>query len=241
MALYVGKEPTPNGQYILGVDTAGGLSRSENYIPDYSCASVMEMRNEEGRLCLEKVAEWHGYIVPTRFAVEVNKLGLKYNTAWVVVETTGGLGAATLEALRNIHYYPRLYVDKSKPQQKNADPTGTRYGVDTQMNTKPLMVAAMQSMFSGGRLIIHDKPTLNEMIAFSQHKPEHGRHWRYEAADGEKDDRVLSVAFACYAVCQSPWLYDFDASKIENERESEKNHFVHDVTQDDTEEVNYVW
>ena len=238
--LHVLKHPTPQDQFIIGVDTAAGLAKSENYFPDYSCASVMRMFNDGGKLCLEKVAEWHGYILPSKFAEEVKKLGIYFNAAWLVIETTGGLGGAVLEALRSEKLaYPKIYVDKSRPQQKQIDP-GSKFGIDTNVSTKPLMIAAMQSMFLDGRLKISHNPTLDEMIAFSQTRPEGGRMWRYEAAEGEKDDRVLSTSFTCYAISQAPYLFDFDSAALAD-KEPEKVSFRQTKWKQDYDAPDNTW
>lgn len=208
LAIY--EKPTTNGQYIIGVDTAAGLDPGGlRRTPDFSCASVHRMENKGGKLCLRKVAEWHGYIRPGLFAEEVKKLGVWYNGAWLVVETTGGLGAAVLEKLRHQLWYPKIFVDKSKPTQKELN-FSQRFGVDTNVSTKPLMIAAMQAMWAEDRLQIPHQQTLDEMVAFTQRIPPGGKMIRYEAAPGAKDDRVLATAFVCYAVSIQPYLYDFD-------------------------------
>ena len=208
--VWIREEPDPKAQYVIGVDTASGLDPGNNRrLADYSCAKVCRLDFSGGHIKLKHVAEYHGYIRPALFAQEVKKLGLWYNTAWVVVESTGGLGLSVLEQLRFHLYYPHLFQDKSKAHRQDINPI-EKFGLDTNLNTKPAMVAAVQHFLGSGRLSVHHEPTLREMDAFTQHLPDGGRIIRYEASDGEKDDRVMALALLCYAVSIQPMLWDWE-------------------------------
>lgn len=208
--LNVRESPESSAQYVIGVDTAAGLQvGSERNKPDFSCAQVFKLGLKDKLFCLEQVAEWHGHLRPTLFADEVKKLGLWYNGAWLVIETTGGLGAAVLDRLRNQIYYPKIFQDKSKPTQPNVD-IAVRFGLDTNVSTKPTMVASMQHMFAQGRLVVQHPALLDEMIAFTQTATPSGRTIRFEASAGSKDDRVMATALCTYAIQQNPWLWDWD-------------------------------
>lgn len=196
--------PVPSGQYLIGVDTASGVGKGEIHSDhDYSCANVFKMENRGGHLFLRLVAQWHGYLNPHPYADQVKLLGIYYNAAQLVVETTGGLGLWVLSRLKEHLYYPFIWQDKSDARQK-AVTVATRFGVDTNVSTKPLMVAAAQQMWKAGRLEVFHTETLRELRAFSQFRPQKGKTLRYEAAEGGKDDRVMALVFACYAVAQNP-------------------------------------
>lgn len=211
--------PDPSGQYIVGVDTASGLTPGDKLrVPDASCAAVHRLFDVGGKVRMRKVAEFHGYERPNVFAEEVKKLGVYYNMAWLVVETTGGLGAAVLERLRTQIFYPKIFVDKSRPQQTEVN-FFQQFGVSTTQNTKPLMIAAMQAMWSDDRLEVHHVETLTEMAAFTQKESKAGNYFKYEAAPGAKDDRVLATAFACYAIVTNPVLYEFPDSQAERQKD----------------------
>lgn len=194
--------PEDGAMYIMGVDTAAGLDpgdTKQGRLPDASCASVFKVKNKNGTPSLELVAQYHGWINPIFYAKEIKKLGVFYNNALACVELTGGLGRSVMEMLRGDLAYAFLFRPPGVAEQANFA-LGAKLGVDTNLNTKPAMVGAGAAWFEEGLLEIADRETIVEMQSFTQHLPDGGVHIRFQAMEGAKDDRVMSVLIAVYAV-----------------------------------------
>lgn len=206
--LRVWEEPKPGCQYIIGVDSAAGLTGR-----DASCATVLKMQAKGGKLHLDQVAQYHGWINPLSYGDEVFKLGVWYNSAMAVIELTGGLGrAVALRLSRELSYW-NIFRDTSKPEfaQFGQD---ARFGIDTNAATKPFMVGATQSLLKEGRLNIRCVPTIGEMVAFEQERTESGLNVRYRGAGGAHDDRVMSIVIATSVAVSSP-IFDFSQDTAE--------------------------
>jgi len=197
----VWEAPVPGGQYIIGADTAAGLAASARRDPDASCASVLKVEPDGIRLKMTLVAQYHGWINPLDYAVELFKLAVHYNSALVAIELTGGLGRSTMLKLKNEIGYWNIFRD-SRPAEI-ADPgQDARFGVETNASTKPSMVAALQQAIKDGMIKIQCKDTIGELVAFEQEKTGSGGVAlltpRYRGAGGSHDDRVMSLVIAAY-------------------------------------------
>lgn len=208
--LRIWEPPLPNGQYIVGVDTAKGLTRG-----DASCATVLKMTQHGGRLRLSVVAQFHGWLNIFDYAEEVFKLAVLYNSATVVVELTGGFGEGVVLKLKELCYW-NLYRDAASPAHAEFS-QDARFGVDTNASTKPFMVAALQQFVKDGLMDIPDKDTLEEMLAFTQENTGKGGMVfvtpRYRGGGGARDDRVLSLCIGC-SVAVTTMVFDYTRAPV---------------------------
>jgi len=204
--LRVWKAPVKGATYLAACDTASGLSPGgKGRDPDASCCSILRVHPAPTGVALEMVAQFHNWINPSDYAVEIAKLGYWYNLATVAVELTGGLGRAVVLELKNRLFYPMLFRDTQKPEYANFG-LDARFGLETNVSTKPQMIAALQKMIKENRILIPCADTIREMVAFGQVKvTKDGNPLvvpKFQGM-GEKDDRVITLALGAYLVLTS--------------------------------------
>jgi hypothetical protein len=203
--LRVWDAPTSEGQYLIAVDTARGLTHG-----DASCASVIRLQNAKGKLRLELVAQYHGWINAFDYGNEVFTLAVWYNDALVVTELTGGFGDAVNLRLKQIGYW-NIFRDLTSYSQASfsQDP---RFGVDTNAATKPFMVAALQQFIRDRTITVPCRRTIEELVAFEQQNTtKDGRRLvtpKYQGAGGAYDDRVMSLVIGASVAVSHP-VFDF--------------------------------
>lgn len=174
--LSVWKEPEYGASYIISADVAEGLRDG-----DYSSADVIDHRTGE------QVAQWHGHIDSDNileYADVLSSLGMRYNTALLVVERNNhGLGVVTQLYHNN---YPNLYAEEVP------DPPGRprkRYGWVTSRATRPLIIDNLIQEVQEDCTGIVCKETAEEMLCFKIQD-----NGKMEADHGRHDDRVISLA-----------------------------------------------
>jgi hypothetical protein len=153
------------------------------------------------------VAEWHGWSDAFDFGREIKKLALYYNEALVVPETTGGHGRALVLMLGRELNYQNIHQDDTPA-------TATRYegidkfGVDTNISSKRLMLEALRRYINNRMLILPDIDAYTELFSYEEKRTE-GGNFKFGGAQGSHDDRVMALALACYACVQSPDMVYF--------------------------------
>jgi hypothetical protein len=205
--LRVWEAPDPNGQYIAAVDSARGLTGR-----DASCCSILKLESHNRKLCLRLVAQYYGWLNGFEYADEVFKLAIWYGSALTVVELTGGFGDTVVLRLKQLGYW-NIYREVGKRVYAEFA-EDARFGVDTNANTKPFMVAALQQFVRDRCIEIPDRDTIDEMLSFTQENT--GKDGvrlvtpRFEGAGGSRDDRVMSLVIAASIAVSTP-VFDFQA------------------------------
>lgn len=163
--------------YAIGADVGEGLAGG-----DASCAQVID--RETG----EQVAELHGRVAPDRFGHLLDVLGRYYGMATIGVERNNH-GHSTLNTLRNVCHYPRLYyyMRYDRTARKNQPVLGW----PTDQATKPILVDDLVAAVNGGHLRVHSPGLVDECLTFIS-KDNGGQ----EAQEGKYDDRVMAAGIA---------------------------------------------
>lgn len=189
--------PTKEHRYIVFADVAGQVSDEEfttrihhqggNSGDDYSCAIILDVTT--GKI----VAEYHGRPALDDYAEDLARISHFFNRALLAVERNGP-GQAILIQLTKLYNYPNLYrptrIDSTRPDLDN------KYGWLTSTNTRPRMLAALQTVLRDSPDAIPSETLIDEMKTFVYNRQ--GR----EAADyGCHDDRVMAAAGA-FAIFQ---------------------------------------
>ncbi len=174
--LQVWKRPEQGREYVIGADVGEGLAGG-----DASCAIVLERRSGE------QVAELHGRVPPDRFGHLLDALGRWYGRAMLAVERNNH-GHSTLNTLRNICHYPRLYFHIRYDARAGAQPI---LGWPTDQSTKPILVDDLAAAISEGAVVIHSAGVVDECMTFVT--TESGSQ---EAQTGKFDDRVMGLGIA---------------------------------------------
>lgn len=193
--------PQEGAIYAIGVDTASGTGEDKN---DASAAYVFKLvLGQGGRdTRLEMVAAWYSHDDTYRYAEEIKKLATYYNMALVIPEITG-IGSSFMTALTRQLAYPFVYLGETPAEQSYAG-AESFYGVKTSTQSKPLMIEAIKVYIDRRLIVIRDKEALSECRTFQKTRTESGLTYRYGAASGAHDDRVLAMAFVAFAVLRDP-------------------------------------
>lgn len=204
--LVVWEQPEENAHYIIGVDTAQGLSggtRRMGREPDYSIAEIVKINlNENGGFNLKQVAEFSANTLDTsQFGTEVMKLAIWYNSALVAPENTG-LGLATVMRLKDMGYW-NIYREKNSLIGVDNTPQPT-LGVNTNQATKPFMISTLKNFVHQGAFKINSLAAISEMVSFEEVRESKSgnelKSFKLQAATGAKDDRVMALAIAAGVV-----------------------------------------
>jgi hypothetical protein len=189
------KDPVPRAIYVMGVDTSEGVTGG-----DYSVATIFD------RVTGEEVAFYRFLIAPDKFGAVLDKMGRKYNNAFMVVESNNH-GLTVLTILKQM-LYPAIYFRPTKFDAL-ASSWSDKMGWKTTVMTRPLLIDDLNQVVRDGHITIHSKATLDEMTVFVYDKsnamvPQQGFH----------DDCIFAtgVAFQGFKV-----LMDRPVSQIEYE------------------------
>lgn len=164
--------PVEGTRYVIGTDVALGVRGG-----DYSVNCVLDENDDQ-------VCEWHGHLDPISFAGEVEKVARFYNEGLVAIEIENQ-GFATQAELRKTYYnmYRWRYMDRF------SDKLTDKIGWETNVKTKPMLIAHMAHLVREGDIGLHSKDLVQEMMRFIE--PGH-------AASGCHDDRVMALMIAAY-------------------------------------------
>jgi len=175
--LRIYREPTPDHNYVAGVDVAEGVSGG-----DYSVVSIWD------RTTGEEVAFWRGHMAPDKFAEQLNKWGRLYNKALMVVEVNNH-GLTTLTVLKQL-MYPQLYFRPAKFDVISTQ-WSERLGWKTTKVTRPLLIDDLNQGIRDGALFPRSEEFYEETITFvyddgNNMVPQRGYH----------DDCIFAAAIA---------------------------------------------
>lgn len=213
--------PQDGAQYVAAVDSAKGLIDG-----DASCCSILKMSVSGMRLKLSLVAQFHGWINTFEYGDEVFKGAVLYNDALAVIELTGGYGEAVMLRLKKQLCYWNVYRATAKESAAEFS-RDARMGVDTNVNTKPFMIAALQQFIKDGMIDLPCIKTIEELANYEQQtESKDGKTLvtvKFGAAGGAMDDRVMSLALGA-GVCVSNAVFDFinEASRLKKTVEKQE-------------------
>lgn len=197
---HVWEQPEPGYQYVMGADVASGVAKNNK---DASAAYVYKLLPQpSGAVKLEMVACHYSYLDVYEYAVEAKKFATYYNQAVIIPEVVG-IGASFMSVLSRQLHYPAVFQSENSPELASAG-IESHLGVRTSAQIKPRMVAAIRTFIEGRNMIIRDKEALSECRTFQQTRSESGLSYRYGAATGAHDDRVMAMALVAYAAMEFP-------------------------------------
>ena len=175
-ALWIYKEPVAGREYIMAVDPAEGVGEEG----DNSCAQVIDKDT------MEQVAEFYSQECPTdSFSKVVERLGIYYNNALVVIESMGP-GVAVLSKLANEYYYENLYYESVR----NLEKPGIKMG----RGNRPAVLEALQNRILNETMDINSIRLVHELGTFIWSRQKQ----RAEAQNGYHDDAIMAMALAVY-------------------------------------------
>lgn len=174
--------PVLKSEYVVGVDVSGGNTENTRD-PDYHVIEVIDHKTRQ------QIAEYRSRIDPDLLAREILLAALFFNDALVAIERTGSWGAAPLRILWHDYHYPHVY--RSKKIGNANERIDQRLGWDTNVRTKPLLLAGMAELLRIGEDGIKSRVLANELRTYT--RTEKGTT---EAEPGKYDDALMAYMIA---------------------------------------------
>lgn len=164
-----------HNRYCIGVDTAKGAGG------DYSVAQVIDIT----KYPFKQVAIYRYNKVSTRnFADIVEKMGNMYNEASIIVENND-IGQAVCDYLWHDIEYENLVNIGHKMD----------LGIRSTKRTKSIALDILKWYLETNKLQVFDQDTIYELSKFIE-----VRDGIYKAEEGEHDDTVMALMWACYII-----------------------------------------
>ena len=191
-ALSIWRTPVVAGKYVLGADTAWGVTGS------YNVAAVFDWQTGE------QMAELHGRLHPSEMAYETWMLHKRYNHAYMGLERAGEgqerdgesvvVVDRVVELLKGCDCRGRLfYHDHAAVDPKSP-------GWQTDSKTRPVMLGEFREAVRYRRVVIRSRPGVGEMMSFIRNEK-----GRAEASKGAHDDRPICYAIAWAMRDEAHW------------------------------------
>lgn len=178
--LFVWDKPVVGKKYVIGVDTAEGLSKG-----DFATAVCID-----GETC-DVVATWRERDDPNVWGTKVAHLGWYYNSALLAIETWPSAHGVTAHRQAVAEGYQNLY--RRSKQDSLAKPMTEKLGWATDSTSKPQLINRILLMLTDaareGTTPIRDESLLNELR--DQHWDEKG-----EMVSAGHDDFVIALGIA---------------------------------------------
>lgn len=210
------REPNAKAPYVIGGDTAGAGS-------DAFIGQVINNLTAEQ----EAVLEYKG-VDELFYSQQVYCLGLMYNNALLSIETNfSTYPQRKLEEWKYPKFYQREREDEFTHRMKSS------YGYQTNVKSRPRMLANLQSIVKDSCYLIRDYRTLCELETFV--KDETGKP---EAMKGKHDDHVMALAIAY----DSRYQQDFEPIDENSEDIKEQLPFEFRSEEDEGDvDSDYIW
>jgi len=177
--------------YVLGGDTSGGEETIEK---DKDYFTMQVTNNITGRVAAVFRQQT---IDEDLYADQAYCLGMYYHKALIGIETNFSVQPTReLEKLA----YPNLYMRERLDTVKNA--MVHAIGFETNVKTRPVMIAELVQLFRTDPTIVPDVDTLKEMLTFIK------INRKYQAAEGYHDDLVMALAISRFISTQqtATWI-----------------------------------
>ena len=184
------EQPQKGKTYCIVADTAQGKAQ------DYSALSVFDITEIPYR----QVAKYRdNKISPMLYPNVVYNIGMKYNTAWTLIEVND-VGQQVAEALHFELEYENILMCSmhGRAGQKVGGGFGknNQLGIRTSKQLKRIGCAALKEMIETDKLIVPDFETIAELTTFAS------KHNSFEAEEGHHDDLAMTLVIFSWLVQQ---------------------------------------
>ena len=197
------EQPQKDRTYCIVADTAQGKAQ------DYSALSVFDITEIPYR----QVAKYRdNKISPMLYPNVVYNIGMRYNTAWTLIEVND-VGQQVAEALHFELEYENILMCSmhGRAGQKVGGGFGknNQLGIRTSKQLKRIGCAALKEMIETDKLIVPDFETIAELTTFSS------KHNSFEAEEGHHDDLAMTLVIFSWLVQQQYFkdMTDLDIRK----------------------------
>lgn len=204
---FVGNIVKEEGQYVFRQDPTGSFkiyelpSRAEQYVVAGDPAEGLEHGDKSAGIVLNKrtnktACAYNHNVATDRFAEDLMKMGHLYNNAIIACENKG-YGASVNQDL--FKKYGRVYR-KLKKKKGFSEPT-LELGWNTNLNTRPTMIAQLAEEIREGSTDLLDKDLIQQCWTFINNP----KKQRAEADKGKCDDMVMCRSIASQVRLEQPY------------------------------------
>jgi hypothetical protein len=182
------RPPRRGKRYLVVIDVAEGKQTSESESDD----SIINVFDTYLR---EQVLEWGGIFdeeITAAYGVMIAKV---YNNAVIVPEMNNKCGGLLWGKLEDTGYRHLYYRETVKGQKRSREP-----GWDTKVGVKKDVFGSFRIDFKNDVCLLHSIPLLEQMLSFMDVRG------KLEAADGKKDDRVMTAGVGMKVISITPAL-----------------------------------
>ena len=197
------EQPQKDRAYCVVADSAHGKEQ------DYSALSVFDI----SEIPYKQVAKYRdNKISPMVYPNIIYNIGVKYNTAWLLVEIND-IGQQVAETLHFELEYENILMCSmhGRAGQKIGGGFGknAQLGLRTSKQLKRIGCAALKDMIETDKLIIPDFDTIAELTTFAS------KHNSFEAEEGSHDDLAMTLVIFAWTVQQQYFkdMTDLDIRK----------------------------
>lgn len=197
--LEVYEPPGAGGPYLIGADSAGGISEDEREARqragertdgDYNAAAVVDLST--GRT----VADFQKRTDADLFARDLARLGWIYSSAdklpaEIAVESNGQ-GLLTLSKLRDVWSYPRIY-HREQLSHEYRGRRGRTIGWHTNAGNRGMILGGLREIVRERPDMLPSRRLLDQIRTFIEVS-----ETRYEHAPGAHDDLIFAYAIAYF-------------------------------------------
>tara|TARA_R110002051_G_scaffold167577_1_gene238195 strand:+ start:61 stop:1599 length:1539 start_codon:yes stop_codon:yes gene_type:complete len=164
------KEPTPEHEYVIGVDVSLGRDR------DYSAFHIFNAYTGE------QVAEFYSNKTPINELAQIltNEANL-YNNATVIIERNT-IGNNLIDWMFNVMEYDNLWID-----DKND------FGIQITTRNREEVLARMEEYIRNNFITLNSKRTVDELLTFIVDD-----NGKITADDGKHDDLIMSLSITVF-------------------------------------------
>jgi len=185
------EEPQKGHFYVLNVDCAEGV------LKDYSAISVVDVTEIPYKL----VAKFRKNDLPLLlFPNFIFQIGMKYNEAFVLVETNN-IGQQVADILHYDLEYENIFKLEHHSIKGQHISSGFKrsisLGLKTTISVKKIGCANLKTLIENDKLLIPDFDTIAELNTFVRVKNS------YEAEEGNNDDLVMTLVMFAWLTAQT--------------------------------------
>lgn len=194
------EEPIKDHLYICTVDCSEGVGQ------DYSTINVIDVTQTP----YKQVAKYRDNSLPLLFFPNViYSIGMKYNEAFVLVETNN-IGQQVIDILHYDLEYDNIYKLETHNIKGQTISAGFKrsatIGIKTTKTVKKIGCANLKTLIENDKLIINDFDTIAELNTFVRIRDS------YAAEEGNNDDLVMGLVLFSWLSAQS---YFKDSTNID--------------------------
>lgn len=177
----------PNHEYVLTADVSEGVGG------DSSTMNIIDVT----RVPFRQVAAYNdNNTSPYLFSEMIVKYAKMYNEAYVCIESNDHGSVVNWSVMQDLEY-DNVYTES----RQKADKIGLKQTV----KTKRLGCTHFKDLLEGGKLIINDNQTIQEICSFVE------RNGKYQAETDCHDDLVMGLVIFGYLASTDRFKNEFDA------------------------------